>query len=162
MVQPRKISCGVVVTDGHHLLLGHASRSPRCDIPKGLTEPGEPYLDAAARELKEETGLIIEPKVLIPLGLHPYLRDKDLALFGWCPSEMPSPDRLYCSSFIDRPGYAQIPELDRFGIFAFETALAMVGKNLARVLKDVWPVVVERSGGPGPTQQPAGCCFGHF
>jgi putative (di)nucleoside polyphosphate hydrolase len=139
--RPRRVSCGVLVTDGHRLLLGHASRSPRWDIPKGLAEPGEALIDAAVRELKEETGLVTEPTGLIFLGLHPYLREKDLALFGWRPPEMPAPDRLHCSSFIERPGYARTPELDRFGIFAFETALAMVGKNLARVLKEVWPVV---------------------
>ena len=97
-------------------------------------------MDAAVRELKEETGLEIKPTVLTSLGVYPYLRHKDLALFGWHPSEMPDPDGLHCSSFIDRPGYTKIPELDRFGIFAFETALAMVGKNLARVLTEVWPV----------------------
>ena len=98
-------------------------------------------MDAAVRELKEETGLEIDPAVLTSLGVHLYLRDKDLALFGWRPSIMPAPERLHCSSFIHRPGYVQIPELDRFGIFELETALPMVGKNLARVLREVWPVV---------------------
>ena len=36
-------SCGVIVTDGERLLLGHASRSPRWDIPKGGVEPGENF-----------------------------------------------------------------------------------------------------------------------
>ena len=137
----KSVSCGVVVTDGYHLLLGHASRSPRWDIPKGLAEPGEALLEAAVRELKEETGLVVAPATLTCLGLFPYVRGKDLALFAWRLSEMPAPDLLKCGSLINRPGYAEVPELDRFGIFAFETAVSMVGKNLARVLNEVLPAI---------------------
>ena len=53
----RRTSCGVIVTDGSVLLLGHATGSPRWDIPKGLAEPGEDFRSAALRELQEETGL---------------------------------------------------------------------------------------------------------
>jgi hypothetical protein len=33
-----------------------------------------------------------------------------------------------------------MPELDRFGVFEFDAALAVVGRNLARVLSEVWPM----------------------
>ena len=54
-----KTSCGVIVGDGERILLGHATRSPRWDIPKGEAEPGEDFAEAAARELQEETGLVV-------------------------------------------------------------------------------------------------------
>ena len=54
----RQTSCGVIVSDGERILLGHAARSPRWDIPKGVAEPGEDFAEAAARELREETGLV--------------------------------------------------------------------------------------------------------
>ncbi|MBV8738886.1 MAG: NUDIX domain-containing protein, partial [Alphaproteobacteria bacterium] len=69
-----KTSCGVIVGDGEYILLGHASRSPRWDIPKGEAEPGEDFATAAARELHEETGLSVAPANLTALGVHPYLR----------------------------------------------------------------------------------------
>jgi hypothetical protein len=56
---------------------------------------------------------------------------------------MPAPGLLHCSSFIDRPGYEQVTELDRFGVFAFDTALSMVGKNLARVLNTVRTTITD-------------------
>ena len=71
-VTQRQTSCGVIVTDGERLLLGHATRSPRWDIPKGVAEAGENFADAAARELREETGLVVAPEGLKVLGVHPY------------------------------------------------------------------------------------------
>ena len=130
----KRISCGVIVTDGDRVLLGHATRSPRWDIPKGLAEHGETLADAASRELAEETGLDVAVDELRPLGVHPYLRDKDLALFVWRRAEIPSPDTLICHSTFMLPGGAVVPEFDRFGVFNWDEAFGKVGKNMARVL----------------------------
>jgi 8-oxo-dGTP pyrophosphatase MutT (NUDIX family) len=138
----RVTSCGVVVTDGERVLLGHATRSPRWDIPKGAAEPGETRAAAAARELREETGLAVAPEALADLGLHAYLRGKDLALFAWRPTQLPDPDGLSCSSHFTLPNGTQLPEFDRFGLFPWEEALSRVGKNLARVLACVRQIVI--------------------
>lgn len=134
MLNAKRTSCGVIVTDGEHVLLGHATRSPRWDIPKGLVEPGESFAAAAVRELAEETGLVVTEAELRPLGVHRYLHDKDLALFLWVPAEMPSSDTLICRSTFTLPGGAVVPEFDRFGLFEWSEAMGKVGKNLARVL----------------------------
>jgi 8-oxo-dGTP pyrophosphatase MutT (NUDIX family) len=130
----KPVSCGVIVTDGARILLGHATRSARWDIPKGLAEPGETLAAAAVRELAEETGLVVAEHALRPLGVHAYLRDKDLALFVWTPVTMPEPVTLTCRSTFTLPGGAVLPEFDRFGLFAWNEALGKVGRNMARVL----------------------------
>ena len=130
----RQTSCGVIVTDGQQLLLGHATRSPRWDIPKGIVEPGETLAVAAARELLEETGLMVTPEEITNLGVHPYLRGKDLALFMWRPPQLPDPQSLTCTSRFALPNGTLLPEFDRFGLFPWEEALLRVGKNLARIL----------------------------
>jgi 8-oxo-dGTP pyrophosphatase MutT (NUDIX family) len=124
----------VIVTDGQQLLLGHATRSPRWDIPKGIVEPGETLAVAAARELLEETGLLVTPEEITNLGVHPYLRGKDLALFMWRPPQLPDPQSLTCTSRFALPNGTLLPEFDRFGLFPWEEALLRVGKNLARIL----------------------------
>jgi 8-oxo-dGTP pyrophosphatase MutT (NUDIX family) len=141
-VSSRVTSCGVLVTDGNHILLGHATRSPRWDIPKGVAEAGESFAETAARELKEETGLAAPPRELVDLGVHSYLRGKDLALFAWLPQPLPDPTTLTCSSYFTLSNGTQLPEFDRFGLFPWEEALTRVGKNLARVLASVRPLVV--------------------
>jgi len=138
----RQTSCGVIVTDRQRVLLGHATRSPRWDIPKGLAEPGEDLAAAAARELLEETGLTIALEALVALGVHPYLRGKDLALFAWRPAQLPDPASLTCTSHFALPNGTQLPEFDRFGLFTWEEALSRVGKNMARVLAEVRQVVL--------------------
>jgi 8-oxo-dGTP pyrophosphatase MutT (NUDIX family) len=127
----------VIVTDGQRLLLGHATRSPRWDIPKGIAEPGETLSVAAARELLEETGLRVAPEALADLGVHPYLRGKDLALFMWKPAQLPEPQRLTCTSRFALPNGTLLPEFDQFGLFPWEEALLRVGKNLARILGSI-------------------------
>jgi putative (di)nucleoside polyphosphate hydrolase len=126
-------SCGVIVTDGERLLLGHATRSPRWDIPKGVADPGESLAAAARRELFEETGLDVPEAELRPLGVFPYLRDKDLALFCWAPPHLPEPATLVCASEFSSNG-RMLPEFDRFGLFTMDEALARVGKSLGALL----------------------------
>ncbi|HEU0217017.1 MAG TPA: NUDIX domain-containing protein [Stellaceae bacterium] len=130
-------SCGVIITDGQRLLLGHASRSPRWDIPKGGVEPGESLVEAARRELQEETGLVAPEAALVALGVKPYLRNKDLALFAWVVDELPDPATLSCSATFTLPNGAQLREFDRFGLFMPGEAQALVGKNLARLLSEI-------------------------
>jgi 8-oxo-dGTP pyrophosphatase MutT (NUDIX family) len=141
-VTQRQTSCGVIVTDRERVLLGHATRSPRWDIPKGGMEPGETLPVTAARELLEETGLAIAPEELTDLGVHPYLGGKDLALYMWKPAQLPDPQRLTCTSRFALPNGVLLPEFDRFGLFAWEDALSRVGKNLARVLASVRQIVI--------------------
>ncbi len=132
----KRVSCGVIVTDGERLLLGHATRSPRWDIPKGLAEPGESLLAAARRELREETGLDAPERELRSLGVFPYRSGKDLALFAWTPRPMPDPQALACASHFSWNG-RMLPEFDRFGLFTHEEALPRVGKGMAALLAGI-------------------------
>ena len=129
-------SCGVIITDGERILLGHATRSPRWDIPKGIAEPGEDFAGAARRELFEETGLTAPEAELKPIGVFRYRAGKDLALFVWRPPEMPDPRSLVCVSCFswnDR----ELPEFDRFGLFSRDEALTRVGKAMAQLLAGI-------------------------
>ena len=135
-MKAKMISCGVLVTDGERLLLGHAPMSPRWDIPKGIAEAGEAFAAAARRELFEETGLEAPEAELRPLGTFSYLPAKDLALFLWTPSAMPDPAALVCTSHFFWKG-RQWPEFDHFGLFSRDEALRRVGKNMARVLAGI-------------------------
>jgi ADP-ribose pyrophosphatase YjhB (NUDIX family) len=60
----------VVVDDQGRVLLVRRGNEPlrgHWSLPGGLLELGEPLLDGVAREVKEETGLTVEPLELIEL-----------------------------------------------------------------------------------------------
>lgn len=139
-----KTSCGVLVSDGVRVVLGQFARSTLWDIPKGVAEPGEDFDAAAARELREETGLLAPREALTPLGVHRYLPIKDLALFAWRPPAMPEAEDLRCTSYFRLPDGTRMPEFVRFAVVPWDDALARVGKSMARVLTELrrgptWP-----------------------
>src|ERR1700712_5482777 len=79
----RTVSCGVILLDSTgRVLLAHATETNHWDIPKGQAEKGEAPIDAALRELREETGFAAAPERLRELGRFAYRRDKDLHLFA--------------------------------------------------------------------------------
>jgi 8-oxo-dGTP pyrophosphatase MutT (NUDIX family) len=153
-VKAKSVTCGVIVTDGRNILLGHATRSPRWDIPKGIAEPGEDFADAACRELQEETGLLARADELTPLGVRPYRSGKDLALFVWRPPAMPDPARLVCVSCFSWRG-SDLPEFDRFGLFPKDDAVGRVGKAMAEILAGV-SLDTGSGGASGASVSPAG------
>ena len=131
----RVTSCGVLVRDGAGLvLLGQATGSARWDIPKGIAEPGESFASAAARELREETGLVAAAEALRGLGVHRYLPAKDLALFGWEAGAIDVAG-LRCTSLFKARDGRMVPELARFALLEWGEALERVGKNMRRVLE---------------------------
>jgi 8-oxo-dGTP pyrophosphatase MutT (NUDIX family) len=136
-VPVKTISAGVIVTDGERLLLGHATRSPRWDIPKGGVEAGEDFAAAASRELLEEAGLAVPAGQLTSLGAFPYLRNKDLALFAYVVATLPDPKTLRCGEFFTLRDGTRLPEFDRFGLFTRDEALSKVGKALACLLAEI-------------------------
>lgn len=63
-------AAGVALLYGSKILLVHPTSGswvrPIMGIPKGGIEPGEDLLEAALRELKEETGITVDPSQLEP------------------------------------------------------------------------------------------------
>ena len=138
----RVTSCGVLVRDGAGLvLLGQATPlrqggSARWDIPKGVAEPGEAFVDAAVRELGEETGLVVAAGDVRAMGVHRYLPAKELALFGWETGVIDVAGLRCGSMFTARDGRV-LPEMARFALVGWGEALSLVGKNMRRVLEGV-------------------------
>src|ERR1700750_3419401 len=79
----RTVSCGVVILNAQgDVLLCHATETSHWDVPKRQADPGEEPVEAALRELVEETGIVLPAARLKDLGRFLYRRDKDLHLFA--------------------------------------------------------------------------------
>jgi len=117
-----KSTAGALVEDGNgRVLLARRAKEPfkgRWDIPGGFLEEGEHPLDGLRRELREETGLEVEPLEFLGVWMDRYGGDStaeatlnlywtarvesgearaadDVDDLGWFePDELPSPDEL--------------------------------------------------------------------
>jgi 8-oxo-dGTP diphosphatase len=113
-----------LVEQGGRILLGRRAFDPsagRWDLPGGFLDEGEHPLDGLRRELREETGLEIEPGEFLGTWIEEYAGRKVLALtwlvrpvagepvaaddlvelrwFG--PDELPAPDELAFETFVE-------------------------------------------------------------
>ena len=72
---PHATASAVVQDDAGRILLGRRAGEPEAgkwDLPGGFLEEGEHPLDALLRELREETGVEIEPLELVAIELDVY------------------------------------------------------------------------------------------
>jgi len=126
-------TCGVLITDGVQLLICHPTNGAKWDIPKGRQDPGEDHITTAVRELREETGLVVDPAQLEYVGMHPYKPGKQLALFMHRVESMPDADGLICHSHFTWHG-REIPEMDDFAVLTYAEAMRRVNDDLRRVI----------------------------
>ena len=142
------VSCGVLIFDeSHRLLMAHATGSAHWDIPKGLADPGEAPIDAALRELREETGITLAPARLEEIGRMAYRPGKALHLFRAAVTTTECDiSACVCSSFFPHPRTGRrTPEADRFRWVAAPEALALAARSMATVLRRL-PEFAERPG----------------
>ena len=135
MAMSKSTSCGVLVTNGKVLLLGHSTGNKHWDIPKGSMDEGETVLQTALRELKEETNISLSPTDVVDLGLYSdYTPRKKLHLFLYKTNNLPELSTISCKSMCQR-GNEWIPELDAFKYIKFYKINQYVTKNMNRTLE---------------------------
>jgi len=134
----RSVSCGVILIDREgRILLAHATETSHWDIPKGQGDPGETPIEAALRELHEETGISLAPGRLKDLGRFAYRPEKDLHLFAVRVRDGEvDPDRCICTSmFPSRRNGAPIPEMDGFRWVEPDEVERFASRSLARLFQ---------------------------
>ena len=113
-----KVSCAIIISDRFSILGGRGPGKPdakhQYDLAgKGCAEPGESHLDAAVRELREETGISLPKEAVAEvkdLGQWAYIPGKDLHIFTLLVDRLPAIDSLFCESTFESYG-REMPEL---------------------------------------------------
>jgi 8-oxo-dGTP pyrophosphatase MutT (NUDIX family) len=148
----RRTSCGtVILRPGRELLLCHVTGQGHWDLPKGGIDAGETPIEAALRETREETGLVLAAADLRDLGRLRYTGKKDLHLFAVWRPEL-DVRALHCDSyFVDRLSGRRRPEMDGYAWVGFDeiaerctpnlTELLLARLDLDRLLADLTPSV---------------------
>ncbi|WCZ66430.1 nudix hydrolase [Yersinia phage MHG19] len=118
-----------------HVFMGHATETPRWDIPKGHVEEGETPLQGALRECKEESGFIVQDSEnLIDLGRQKYSSNKDIHVFLYLGSQLPVPALCHCDSWFMK-GTRKVYEMDRFEWVPIEDIPNRCGKSMTYTLQ---------------------------
>ncbi len=142
LTEAKKVSAGLILTDGTYMLLCKVNFGKGWDIPKGEIDKGESPIQACIREAREETGLTVNRGDLEDLGRRPYLKGefaKDLHLFKWLTESLPSVKVMRCdSTYIDKVtgetrdevlGYRYVP-IDKL----YSHVSASLHKSISKVL----------------------------
>jgi 8-oxo-dGTP pyrophosphatase MutT (NUDIX family) len=119
----KKITAAIVIINPRGDILGcHGTGKPHnmgFDFPKGLVEPDETDMEAALRELREETSLVLDDDQLIDCGVYPHNKEKNIHIFVHKTDILPEPESLVCQSFFTLND-KEYPECDFFEIIPRE------------------------------------------
>jgi len=132
----KKISAGLILTDGISILLCHSTGHNFHDIPKGEMTAGESAIDTCIREVKEETNIDVQKDQLVDLGEFLYTKTKDLHLFIYKTDNLPDTKNMSCSSYF-RKLEEYFPEVDSFEYIKFTDKSNYVTENLNNVLTKI-------------------------
>jgi ankyrin repeat protein/8-oxo-dGTP pyrophosphatase MutT (NUDIX family) len=117
--EEKRPSCAsLILCEGSVLMCRQTGRG-RWDFPKGMSDEGESPLNGALRELKEETGLSLNPLHYTDLGSHPFVPRQRMHAFAiHLPPGAIDIATLRCDSWVEpRPGdtsFNKFPEVDAF------------------------------------------------
>jgi len=136
MPHKKSTSCGVIITDGKVILLGHSTGNKHWDIPKGGMDKGETVIETALRELEEETSIVLTENDVVDLGHQEYTPRKDLHLFLYRTDDLPPLNKIVCTSLCQR-GENMVPELDFFEYVLLEKIQGYTTVNMNRTLERI-------------------------
>jgi len=118
------VTAAIVIIDKEGNILGcHGTGKPSnmgYDFPKGKVEEGETDAVAALRELREETGLVLNETDLIDAGVHPHNKEKDIHIFINRVNVLPNPSNLKCTSYFETKDGKMLPEMNGYKIISKE------------------------------------------
>lgn len=110
-------SCGtLIINKRSQIILCHVTGTNHWDLPKGMRESNESTLQAAKRELREETGLELDDALFEEIGDFDYQIHKRLHLFKVRAHEsLDSLGQLICTSYFSHHVTGEpTPEMDGF------------------------------------------------
>jgi 8-oxo-dGTP pyrophosphatase MutT (NUDIX family) len=133
------ITCGVfIINNKKELLVVHATNSPwtRWSIPKGMPDADEYYINAAKREVKEETNIDLADAILVEVGeaKYPKTNKKLIAYYIQINSYGSEYDLKCTSTFIHKHSGRELPENDSIEWMNIEAAKRVIHSTQLELL----------------------------
>ena len=131
-----EITCGVfIINKDDKMLIVHPTHSNDSiwSIPKGRIDKGETELEAAYREVKEETNIDLRNYVgkVIPLGKETYKHGRKTLSGFVFEYNGTFKEKLSCQSFVSE----KFPEVDRYKWVTFKKAFELIHHTQQELLQ---------------------------
>jgi 8-oxo-dGTP pyrophosphatase MutT (NUDIX family) len=133
----KKLSVGLILTDGEVLLAVQPTGHDIYDIPKGEVDPGEALIQTLVREIREETGFNISKYTnrLLDMGQFLYMSHKDVHVYVLILDDLPPAEKMRCVSTFKIYG-RDIPEVKNHRYVSFDD-LHIFNPHMARIIHKV-------------------------
>lgn len=133
----KKITCVALIIQDNKVLMCHSTGNSHWDLPKGLMDDNETTIEAAKRELLEETGFNVNVSELNFLFQSKYSKEKDIALFLYRGKQSFDVKNAKCNSFFINHYGKELPEVDDFCFFRMDEAIEKTSKSMKNILKQL-------------------------
>ena len=111
-----RITCGIIIMDKYkNILGGHGTNKQGFDLLKGCCDENESDLECALRELREESGIILNNENIIDIGIKKYVKGKDIHLFLYkIGNNVIDLKSLNCTSYFETKSGKMLPEINYY------------------------------------------------
>lgn len=134
----KKTTCGTLVKDidDNFLIVRPTGNNKDWSIPKGISDKNETLVQAALRELFEETNLDLKNENYSICGIYPYNKEKKLFVIFIKLNYSLKDFNFVCNSFFNDKG-TRLPEIDKFDLVPKNELSEKLSKNFSHFLNDV-------------------------
>lgn len=137
------VTCGIILIDEKgSILAGHPSGrgyDKECyDLLKGCADVGEEDIDTAIREMREESSIDLSQykNEIVDLGIHKYIKGKDIHLFLLKANLNIDISKLRCSTYFTNKFGKNIPEMNGYKII-HKNERYYFTRSMQHVLKEI-------------------------
>lgn len=138
----KKVTSGIIFHDGKKFLAVKPTGQNRWDIPKGCVEPNENHLDAALREVEEETNIKsydINCNFILDMGIRSYTNEKDIHLYIYYGNiDFINIENCKCNSLFKNENGDLLPEVEKYIFVQHEQYKKYFSGNMLRVINDIF------------------------
>lgn len=130
----------IIVNENLEILMGHVTNSmPEIwDLPKGMVEDNESYIDAAIRECKEEFGINLDKNKLVEIGNCKYNSQKNIWVFmTFVKKDDVDLSSLKCNSMYMDSSSKEHPEIDGYRWMKFSDIPYDCAKSMNKLLHEL-------------------------
>jgi len=138
----KKVTAGIIFHDGKKFLAVKPTGQNRWDVPKGCVEKDEKHLEAALREVKEETDIdsyYINKNFILDMGIRSYNNEKDIHLFVYYGNiDFIKLEECKCNSYFKNENGETLPEVEKYIFVQHEQYKKYFSGNMLRVVNDIF------------------------